>query len=301
MKKRSSFSENIGLKSEGIQIFLLLLVSLIYALGINLFIVPAGLYTGGILGLSQLFRSFLIDFFHLDFGNIDISGIIYYGINAPFLIIAHNLMGKLYFAKSILCITAESVFLAVIPIPQEALVSDTLAASIIGGIIAGSMMGTILRLRACDGGMDLIGVLIVHQKKGASVGNANLYVNILVFGIMAVSYPVSTLIYSLITAIATAYSLDYFFSQNINVEVHIILQAPSKLLEKRIHNELRRSVTSWEGIGTYSGKTAYILYVIVDKYETAQLRKIIAECDPNAFIVENTKVTVGGNFEKHLN
>ena len=34
--------------------------TLLYALGMNLFVVPAGLYTGGIMGLSQLLRTFLL-------------------------------------------------------------------------------------------------------------------------------------------------------------------------------------------------------------------------------------------------
>ena len=50
---------------------------LILSIGINWFIVPSGLYTGGLLGLSQLFRSFLSNVFHLSFARIDIAGLIY--------------------------------------------------------------------------------------------------------------------------------------------------------------------------------------------------------------------------------
>ena len=149
------------------------------------FIVPAGLYTGGVLGLCQLLRSFLTSVVGLRFGSVDVAGILYYLVNIPFLILAHKLMGKLYFAKTILGITAESVFLVPPPIPKQALVDNRLAAALIGGVICGAMMGLMLRMGACDGGMDLIGVLIVHQRNGASVGHANLYVNIVVFAIMA--------------------------------------------------------------------------------------------------------------------
>ena len=50
---------------------------LITALGINLFIVPKGLYSGGTLGVCQLIRTMLQTYLHLDFGSYDIAGMLY--------------------------------------------------------------------------------------------------------------------------------------------------------------------------------------------------------------------------------
>ena len=289
-----------GKRYEAQRIMVLLLGTFIYAVGINFFIVPAGLYTGGVLGLCQLLRSFLTSVVGLRFGSVDVAGILYYLVNIPFLILAHKLMGKLYFAKTILGITAESVFLVLLPVPRQALVDNRLAAALIGGVICGAMMGLMLRMGACDGGMDLIGVLIVHQRNGASVGHANLYVNIVVFAIMAFNYPIDILIYSLFSAFITSYALDRFYSQNIKEEFHIITQQDVEALEKSIIRELRRSVTRWEGKGGFSGNDVNILYVIVDKYEAPRLRRLVREFDPDAFVVENSGVNISGNFEKHL-
>ena len=272
----------------------------VYAVGINYFIVPAGLYTGGILGLCQLLRSFLIRVFGLSFGSFDIAGLIYYIINVPLLFLAHKLMGKIYFVKTILAITLESLFLVLLPVPKEPLVDDRLAAAVLGGIIAGVMMGMILRMGACDGGMDLVGVLMVHKKNGASVGMANFYLNILVFAIMAFRYPIEVLIYSLVEAFMMSYALDRVYAQTINVEFHIITQKDAKELEQTIIRQLRRSVTKWEGSGSYSGKDCSILYVIANKFEAPRLKRIVREFDPDAFLVENSDVNVNGNFEKHL-
>lgn len=291
---------HIGKEYEARRIMVLLLATFLYAVGINFFIVPAGLYTGGVLGLCQLFRSFLTSVVGLRFGSLDVAGILYYLVNIPFLILAQKLMGKLYFAKTILGITAESVFLVLLPIPKQALVDNRLAAALIGGVICGAMMGLMLRMGACDGGMDLVGVLIVHQRNGASVGHANLYVNIAVFAIMAFSYPIDILIYSLFSAFVTSYALDRFYSQNITEEFHIITQQDVEVLEQSIIRELRRSVTRWEGKGGFSGREVNILYVIVDKYEAPRLKRLVREFDPDAFVVENSGVNISGNFEKHL-
>lgn len=287
-------------KFEMWRILAVIACSFVYAVGINFFIVPAGLYTGGIMGLCQLIRSFMTDYMGISFGSIDIAGLIYYVINLPFLFIAHKLMGKLYFFKTILAITLESLFMVIIPIPASPLVDDTLAAALIGGVISGAMMGLVLRMGACDGGMDLVGVLIVHKKNGARVGMANLYVNIIVFAIMAFSYPIEVLIYSLIEAYMMSYALDRFYAQTINVEFHIVTQKDPAELEQLIIHELRRSVTKWDGTGGYSGKPTNVLYVIADKFEAPRLKRLVREYDPDAFVVENTGVNINGNFEKHL-
>jgi len=293
-------TDNKTVRREALRIAILILACFVYALGVNYFLVPAGLYTGGILGCAQLLRSFLVNSLHMNFGSFDIAGLIYYLINVPLLFVAHKMMGRLYFAKTILGITAESLFLVILPAPAEPLVQDLLSAALIGGAITGAMMGLILRMGACDGGMDLVGVLIVHQKQGASVGNANLCLNIVLFAVMAFRYPMETMIYSVLGAVVTAYALDHFFTQNISVEYHVITQEDPEGLERIIQRELHRSVTRWEGTGTYSGKRAHVLYVIVDKYESPRLNRLIREYDPTAFTVENSGVSIHGNFEKHI-
>lgn len=41
----------------------------VYAMGVNLFIVPAGLYSGGVMGFSQVIRTVLSRYLGMDFGD----------------------------------------------------------------------------------------------------------------------------------------------------------------------------------------------------------------------------------------
>lgn len=66
-----------------------------FFISVNLFIVPNNLYTGGILGLSQIIRSFLISTFNIH-TNFDISSIIYYLINIPLFIIAYKNISRTF-------------------------------------------------------------------------------------------------------------------------------------------------------------------------------------------------------------
>ena len=51
-----------------------------FCTAINIFIVPNSLYNGGVLGLSQLIRSIIIDLFNIE-TSFDFSGIVYYLLN----------------------------------------------------------------------------------------------------------------------------------------------------------------------------------------------------------------------------
>ena len=62
---------------EGKRTLACIVASLMYAIGVNLFVVPAQLYSGGLMGFCQVIRTILAEYFHLNFGSFDIAGIIY--------------------------------------------------------------------------------------------------------------------------------------------------------------------------------------------------------------------------------
>ena len=67
---------------------LAVLGSLIYAVGINVFMVPLGLYTGGMLGLAQLLRTLLLNALGGITLPIDLAGVILYAFNIPLLVMS---------------------------------------------------------------------------------------------------------------------------------------------------------------------------------------------------------------------
>ena len=275
--------------------------ALLYSAGINLFVVPLGLYTGGLMGICQLMRTLITTTLGISFGKVDIAGIIYYAMNVPLFILARQRMGRIYFAKTLLCVTATTIFLVIIPIPPQVLIDDVLAACVIAGIICGAGIGLVLRMGATDGGMDIVGILLIRLRKDFSVGKINLLINFILYGICLFLFNVQTVIYSLIYASVSATTIDRVHSQNINVEVHIITRADCAALEKRVFEELGRGITKWTTVGAYTGTESEILYVLVSKYEVNHLRRIVNAYDPDAFIVTTEGVGVSGNFNKHLN
>lgn len=275
-----------------------LLGVLIYAVGVNLFVVPTGLYTGGVMGICQVIRTILTDYLKLNFGGFDIAGVIYYIFNIPIFVVAFTRMGKWFFVKTLAAVTFMTVFLSVIPIFP--VVEDHMASCVVGGILAGAGLGLVLRMGSSGGGMDVIGVVLTKWKKGFSVGMANLMVNLALYAVCLSLFDVEIVVYSVIYSAVSAVAMDRLHTQNINVEVHVITKADTAELEKAVCSELERGVTQWTSMGAYTREESHVLYILLSKYEVHRLKAVIRKYDPNAFMVVNEGVSVDGNFLKKL-
>lgn len=69
--------------------------SLMFALGVNLIIIPLGLYNGGFMGIAQLMRTFVVSVLHVPVpSGVDLSGILYFIINIPLFYMGLKILGK---------------------------------------------------------------------------------------------------------------------------------------------------------------------------------------------------------------
>lgn len=283
---------------EGKKTLVCIVGAFLYAAGINLFVVPSGLYTGGVMGICQVIRTLLAEFLHVEFTAFDIAGVIYYLINLPIFIMAFTKIGRRFLTKTVISVTAMTLFLSLIPV--TVVVEDAMAACVVGGIISGAGSGILLRMGASGGGMDVVGVLLAKWKQDFSVGKVGLLVNLALYATCAFLFDIEIVVYSVIYAAVYSVAMDKVHTQNINVEVHVITKTDTTALEKEVFQELGRGVTKWSTLGAYTYDRSHILYIMLSKYEVGRLRNIVHKYDPNAFIVVNEGVTVIGHYLKKL-
>ncbi|EOS70666.1 hypothetical protein C818_01263 [Lachnospiraceae bacterium MD308] len=273
--------------------------NLIYCLGFNLLIVPMGFYSGGFMGVSQLAGLFLTQGLHLPIPpEANITGIIYFAINVPLLYLGYRMLGKEFAVKTLIMTGMMSAFLVVIPIPKVPYVEDYLTACIIGGIVCGLGSGLVLRGRSSAGGQDIIGLCCAKKFPNFSVGKVTIIMNIFVYGVCMFLFDIQIVIYSLIYATVLSVAVDRVHIQNINMSVMIFTKKVG--ISKAIMEQTGRGVTNWDGEGAYTNRTSYILFVLISKYEVAQLKRIVRNLDPNAFMIFTEGCSVEGNFEKRL-
>lgn len=290
MKKKSKGSllvKNAGLIIGG---------SLFYALGMNLFLTPLKLFSGGGVGLAQLLTLFLEKL--IPVGNLNLYGIVYMLINIPLLFLAYFQIGKKFFVKTLIGSGAISLFITMIPTLAVPIVDDYLTSVLIGGIACGAGVGIILIAGGSGGGIDVVAVWAAKKFKGASVGKISLYFNVLLYVVMLFLFDAQTVIYSLIYTVVFTLVLDKTHYQNINVRVMIFTKKDG--IDKEINEKTRRGVTKWDGCGAYTKESTHILVSCISKYEVNDMMEIVQTIDPQAFVIVDENVIVNGNFEKRI-
>ena len=270
----------------------------LFAAGVNLFITPLDLYNGGFMGIAQLIRTLLTSVFHLSFGQTDIAGIVYFLINLPLLYLAWQKMGKGFFARTVFTVIVQTAALTLIPIPERSIIDDRLTSCIIGGLIAGFGSGLVLRGGSSGGGQDILGLYFTKKFRNFSVGKMSNIINIFVYGVCLLMFDLEIVIYSLIYGVIYAMACDRIHIQNINMSVMIFTKKLG--ISKAIMEETGCCFNYWECSVFYTNETSYILFVMISKYEVNQIRRIVQNIDPNAFMIFTEGCSVEGNFEKRL-
>ena len=287
-KSRSKiFMKNAGLIIGG---------SLLYALGMNLFLTPLHLFSGGGVGLAQLITLFLENL--IDVGSFNLYGIVCMLINIPLLFLAYFQLGYKFFIKTLIGSGAISLFITLVPTLSVPIVEDYLTAVLIGGIACGAGVGLILIAGGSGGGIDVIAMWAAKKLQGASVGKISLYFNVLLYAVMLFLFDAETVIYSLIYTVVFTLVLDKTHYQNINVRVMIFTKKDG--IDRAINVRTGRGVTKWDGCGAYTKESTQILVSCINKYEVNEMMDLVHSIDPQAFIIVDENVTVNGNFEKRL-
>ena len=289
-----------ALHNRWLRLFAALIGEALIAVGVNLFIVPLSLYSGGVLGVCQLIRTLVQTHFGMDFGSFDITGILYFIVNIPILIYGYKVLGRAIAAKTIICTVAYSLFSSMIPIPASPIVADYLTSCLIGGLLTGFGSGIVLTCGCSSGGLDVVGLCLSKKGSSFTVGRFSLTFNIFLYAVCLFLFNVEVAIYSVIYNFATVMVMDRMHQQNVNVQALILTRGDGYKLGQEIISTLGRGVTYWNGAGAFAGASIRILCVCLSKYEIEDLVRTVRAVDPNAFFTVQEGVQVYGNFHRKI-
>lgn len=273
--------------------------AIMLAVAVNLFIVPQGLYSGGLYGLCQVARTLLVTGAGLSMP-FDIAGILYLVVNLPLIWMAWRTMGREFVVSMTVTTVVNSLALAAVPVPATPFIADKLTSCMVGGILGGFSCGLILTCGGSTGGLDVLGLYFSKKGKGFTVGRFSITFNAALYALCAVLFNLTTAIYSAIYMVFSALFLDRIHQQNITAQMLIFTKEDPTKLGQVITERLERSYTFWEGQGGYSGEEIHVLCVCLSKYEVASLQIALHQLDPHVFFVVQEGVRVGGNFPRHL-
>ena len=256
---------------------LILLGSLVQALSLRLFLVPASLVSGGISGAAQLLHYAL----GWPIGLVVLAG------NLPLFVIGWRYLGGPRFAsRTILAILSFSIFtdLLIYLTGNSALTEDPVLNTVFGGLLLGIGLGIVYLGRGTSGGTDILG-RILNRKLGISISMAYMITDSLVVLMAGFVFGWEKALYGLLMIYLSGVAADLASEgANITKAGFIITLKPDAVIHA-IQDELDRGVTLIPVVGGYTRQERAMVYCVVTASEVMRLKTIVHEVDKNAFMV----------------
>ena len=216
--------------------------------------------------------------------------------NAPFVVIGYRQMGRAFAIRSALAIAGLSAALATIHFPD--VTPDRLLTAVFGGFFIGAGIGLAVRGGAVLDGTEIAALLISKRTALMKVGDVILAFNIVLFLAAMSLLGVEPALYSILTYIAAARTLDFVIYGLEQYTAITIVSGRSANIRERIVGELERGVTVYKGYGGMSGVEQEILYCVVTRLEIGKVKTIVRAVDPHAFVVSHPLADAEGGVVK---
>jgi len=95
----------------------------------------------------------------------------------------------------------------------------------------------------------------------------------------------SKALYALITLYVSGLVVDATMEGAGTVRTALIVSDHAEEVSRRIMSEMERGVTMLQGAGAFTHEARPVLYCVVTRSEVQQLKTIVHEADPKAFMV----------------
>jgi uncharacterized membrane-anchored protein YitT (DUF2179 family) len=256
---------------------LILAGAVLQAISLRIFLLPAKLASGGVTGTSMLINHFT----GWPIGTMVLIG------NIPLFLLGWRFLGGKRFAIKTavavvvyaLCVDILALFL-----PVNGLTDDIVLNSLYGAVVSGIGYGLVYRGQGTSGGSDIL-ARILNNWRNISVSQSYLMVDGLVILTAGFVFGPKQALYALISLYVSGIVAETTMEGSSVVRTAMIVTTRPELVAEQIMEAMSRGVTMLSGKGAYSGEERDILYCVVIRSEVAQLKSIIHEIDPQAFMV----------------
>ena len=249
----------------------------VFGTGVQGFIVPHQLLSGGISGLSLII-------YYITQGVLSL-GAINFLLNIPVLYAAWRWLGRWHLGVTLFGTLFMSVIINVLaPLSTLELTHNPIIGGILGGLFSGLGLGIVYRGGGNTGGIDPI-ALIIRNRFGLQIGSILFGINmmILVAGAIVINIEAAatTLISTYLSAMVTNKVISGF---NQRKAMFIISYKPVTICNLIIE-KLGRGATILNGEGAYTHQPKQVIMVVVSLLQVARLKAAVEAEDPTAFMV----------------
>ncbi len=263
----------------------------LFALGFDLFLIPNAINSGGITGLSMVF---------VNLTGIGSIGLLTALINLPLFVLAGLKIGKRFFFGSLLGMIFSSVFIdlfALIPAPA----TEPLMGALYGGALCGLGLGLVFSTGGSTGGSDIIVRLFKRKWPNTPIGTIAICFDFLVAILTGIVFrDITRTLYSGVAIFLAGQVVDAVVYRFDYSRVALIISKEYNAIAAAIAQELDRGATFLHGEGSFTHKETKVIITAVKRQQLAELKRLVVEIDPDAFIiVQEAHQVLGDGFLRY--
>jgi len=260
-------------------------------LGFNLFLMPHQFNGGGLTGLAQIIVKLT------GFGSVGIWVVL---MNLPLFAIAGFKIGKKFFWGSLvgmLSVSASVELFTLLPVPD----TEPLLAVVYGGVLIGLGLGIVFMTGASTGGSDIIVRLLKRKWQNVPIGTITMGFDLFIMLLTGLAFgDMSAALYTGLTVFLAGKVIDMVVYSFDNSKVAMIISSKHEKIADMILHDLNRGMTYLKGEGAYSGQDCKVILTAIKKHQLAELKRLVSEIDPNAFvIVQEAHQVLGDGFSHY--
>ena len=251
--------------------------SAIFALGFALFLQPNDMNAGGISGLAQVIVKLL------GVGSVGTLSIL---INLPLFLLGGLKIGKRFFVGSLLGMVLSSVLIDLFA-PLAVTGLEPMLCVLYGGVICGLGLGAVFIFGTSTGGSDILIRLLKLRYRNVPIGQISLVfdaVVVILTGIVFHDY--SKALYTGIAVFVTSHVIDaVVYRFDYSRVALIVTKEYEKVAIDVVGHKLGRGATYLYGQGSYHLNDTKVVLTAVKKQQVAELKEMVTQIDPAAFII----------------
>ena len=279
--------------------YLMIIVATIpYAIAVNWILVPHTIVGGGLTGLCEIL------YFATDkFIPIWLSSFV---CNLALLIAAFFTVGWRYCVRTLWGVLWYTIWLKVIEIPADPVITDPFMAVILGGLFMGSFLGIVFLNNGSTGGVDIV-AMIVNKYKHLPMGRVLMACDIVII-LCAYFLPeikelpfgkgLEKILFGLCYTFMAGTAVDWVLNRTRQSVQFFIFSTKYEEIAEAIMTQVPRGVTLMEAQGGYSKEPIKVVTTIARQHESATIFRLVNAIDPNAFVSQSqVRGVFGQGFE----
>ena len=250
--------------------------SVIFALAFDTFFSASQVAMGGITGLAQVINVLL--------PGLSV-GLLAFLLNVPLFLAGWKFIGFHLLASSLFSMAVSSAAIDAIAAAYTFPAMDPMLATICGGAVMGLGLGMVFSQGATTGGTDIVARLMKLKFPWLPMGKLVLVPDGVVLTLAAVAFGrIETALYGAVAIFVSAKVMDTVLYGLDTSKVAYIISDQWKETAK-VLLAMDRGVTILRGEGAWTGDDKQVLMVAFKQKEIVQIKQVVHETDPRAFMI----------------